>query len=215
VQKACESAGRDAASVRILAVAKKHPQQKIREAHEQGLSEFGENQVQEALEKQRQLADLDLCWHFIGTVQSNKTREIAEHFDWVQSVDRIKILNRLSAQRRPDQPLLNICLQVNIDREPQKSGVLPEDLDTLATEAAAAPQIAFRGLMAIPRPSDALQDLRDSFRRMRELYDALCAQGHELDTLSMGMSADLEAAVAEGSTLVRIGTDLFGPRPAM
>lgn len=213
LREACENAGRDPAAVRILAVAKRHPAERIREAWAAGLRDIGENQVQEALEKQQTLTDLDICWHFIGTIQSNKTRELAMHFDWVQSVDRHKILKRLSAQREPQRDALNICLQVNIDREPQKSGVLPEDLPALAEAAAAAPRLAFRGLMAIPRASHDEAEQRDGFRRLRLLYEELQSRGHALDTLSMGMSADLEAAVAEGSTLVRIGTDLFGPRP--
>ncbi|NND44960.1 MAG: YggS family pyridoxal phosphate-dependent enzyme [Xanthomonadales bacterium] len=213
LQKACAQAGRDPDGVRILAVAKKHPPDKIREAFAAGLADIGENLVQEALEKQRQLADLAIRWHFIGTIQSNKTSELAAHFGWVQSVDRLKILKRLSAQRSSEQPPLNICLQVNIDREPQKSGVLPEALTELAAHAAEAPRLVLRGLMAIPQAGQDEAGARDSFRRVRQLYDALRAQGHDLDTLSMGMSADLEAAVAEGSTLVRIGTDLFGPRP--
>lgn len=213
LREACDKAGRDPADVRILAVAKRHPAERIREVWAAGIRDIGENQVQEALQKQQALSDLDICWHFIGTVQSNKTRELAMHFDWVQSVDRQKILKRLSAQRDPQQAKLNICLQVNIDREPQKSGVLPEDLPALAEAAAATPRLAFRGLMAIPRESRDEAEQRDGFRRVRQLYEALQSRGHALDTLSMGMSADLEAAVAEGSTLVRVGTDLFGPRP--
>ena len=213
LQKACEHAGRSASEVKIVAAAKKHPAAKVREAYAQGLRDFGENQLQEALRKQAELSDLDICWHFIGTVQSNKTRELAANFDWVQSVDRIKTLNRLSAQRSAEQPALNVCLQVNIDRESQKSGVAPEGLAALAKEAAAAPRIALRGLMAIPRASEDALRTRDSFRRLKQMYDELRRQGYELDTLSMGMSADLEAAVAEGSTMIRIGTDLFGPRP--
>lgn len=213
LQTACEVVGRSASEVKILAVAKKHSAAKIREAYAQGLRDFGENQLQEALRKQAELSDLDICWHFIGTVQSNKTRELAANFDWVQSVDRIKTLNRLSAQRSAEQPALNVCLQVNIDRESQKSGVAPEGLAALAKEAAAAPRIALRGLMAIPRASEDALRTRDSFRRLKQMYDELRRQGYELDTLSMGMSADLEAAVAEGSTMIRIGTDLFGPRP--
>jgi hypothetical protein len=213
LEKACATAGRDPATVKILAVAKKHPAEKIREAYGAGLRDFGENGVQEALDKQQQLSDLDICWHFIGGIQSNKTRDLATHFHWVQSVDRVKVLNRLSAQRPADQSALNICLQVNIDREPQKSGVLPEGVAELAAQAARAPRIRLRGLMAMPRVSDDPAQTRDSFRRVRELFEMLRGQGFTLDTLSMGMSADLEAAVQEGSTLVRIGTDLFGPRP--
>lgn len=213
LEKACQSAERDASGVRILAVGKKHPAAKIRELYGQGQRAFGENMLQEALDKQRQLEDLDIEWHFVGHIQSNKTRPIAEHFDWVQSVDREKILNRLSAQRPEGMPELNICLQVNIDREPQKSGVLPEDLPALARRAMEAPRIALRGLMAIPRHSEDTAEQRSSFRRVKTLYDDLCKLGCAMDTLSMGMSADLEQAVAEGSTMIRVGTDLFGPRP--
>jgi pyridoxal phosphate enzyme (YggS family) len=213
LEKACESAGRDASGVRILAVGKKHPSASIRELYAQGQRAFGENMLQEALDKQRQLQDLAIEWHFIGHIQSNKTRQLAERFPWVQTVDREKVLNRLSGQRPEDLPPLNICLEVNIDREPQKSGVLPEDLPALARLAMDAPRIRLRGLMAIPRHSEDPAEQRDSFRRVKALYDDLCALGCELDTLSMGMSADLEQAVAEGSTMVRVGTDLFGPRP--
>ena len=160
-----------------------------------------------------ELGDLAIDWHFIGHIQSNKTTQLAEYFDWVQSVDRIKILNRLSAHRPSSMPDLNICLQVNIDREPQKSGLLPEDIPELARLAADKPGIALRGLMAIPKPSTDPEEARDSFRRVKDIYDGLRETGCDLDTLSMGMSADLEAAIAEGSTMIRIGTDLFGPRP--
>lgn len=197
----------------MLAVGKKHPARMIRELYGQGQRAFGENLLQEALEKQRQLADLKIEWHYIGHIQSNKTRPLAEHFDWVQSVDREKVLNRLSAQRPESHPPLNICLQVNIDREQQKSGVLPEGLPGLARRALDLPGIALRGLMAIPRPSSDPVVCRESFRRVRALYEDLCELGCNLDTLSMGMSADLEHAIAEGSTMIRVGTDLFGPRP--
>ena len=212
LKKACDSAGREAANVRILAVGKKHPAASIRELYRSGQVAFGENQLQEARDKQRELADLGIEWHYIGHIQSNKTRAIAEHFDWVQSVDRMKVLKRLSSQRPGAYPALNICLQVNIEQEPQKSGLLPEQLDALAEAASGLPGIRLRGLMAIPRASDDLLELGDSFRRVREQYELLCGKGYELDTLSMGMSSDLEIAIAEGSTMVRVGTDLFGPR---
>ena len=213
VEKACDLAGRDPSTVTVLAVGKKHPAALIRALFERGQCAFGENQLQEARQKQLQLADLDISWHFIGHIQSNKTRDLAGHFDWVQSVDRLKVLKLLSAQRPAALPDLNICLQVNIDAEPQKSGLLPEDLPEMAHLAAEMPGLAFRGLMAIPKASTDQKQVRNSFRRLRTLYDGLCAEGYRLDTLSMGMSADLETAIAQGSTMIRIGTGLFGPRP--
>lgn len=210
---ACNLAQRDAAGITLVAVSKKHPAQSIRQLYALGQADFGENLLQEAIKKQEELADLDICWHFIGTVQSNKTREIAARFAWVHSVDREKILRRLSEYRPAGQPALNICLQVNIDREPQKSGLAPEAVLAMAELAMQLPMINLRGLMAIPRAGEDLKQTRESFRRVRQLFEYLCEHGLELDTLSMGMSADLEAAVAEGSTMIRIGTDLFGPRP--
>ena len=213
VQKACVLAGRDPSELTVLAVGKKHPAALIRALFEQGQCAFGENQLQEARQKQLQLADLDIRWHFIGHIQSNKSRDLAGHFDWVQSVDRPKVLKLLSAQRPATLPALNICLQVNIDREPQKSGILPENLPEMARLAAEMPGIVLRGLMAIPKASTDEKETGNSFHRVRMLYDGLCAEGYRLDTLSMGMSADLETAIAQGSTMIRIGTDLFGPRP--
>ncbi|MDX1460515.1 MAG: YggS family pyridoxal phosphate-dependent enzyme [Xanthomonadales bacterium] len=213
LRNACVSADRDPASVRLLAVGKKHPASALREVFAAGQHRFGENTVQEALEKQQQLADLDIEWHFIGHIQSNKTREIAAHFDWVQSADREKVIRRLSGQRPKDQNPLSLCLQVNIDREPQKSGLAPEEVSDAAEWVATLPGLRLRGLMCIPRLSDDAQALRDSFRRMRAMYDALRGRGLDVDTLSMGMSADLELAVEQGSTMVRVGTDIFGPRP--
>jgi pyridoxal phosphate enzyme (YggS family) len=211
---ACDSSGRAPSQVQLLAVSKLQPAEKIRSLYAAGQADFGENYVQEALHKQQQLADLDIQWHFIGPLQSNKTREVAENFSWVQSVDREKLLRRLSAQRPKTLPPLNVCLQVNIDEEPQKAGAMAADVPGLARLANSLPGIRLRGLMAIP----AL--LRDghtdpgSLARVAKLYHALQAEGLPLDTLSMGMSADLEAAIQQGSTLVRIGTDLFGARPA-
>lgn len=212
IAKACEAAGRDAGSVRLVAVGKTHPAASLRALHDAGQLDFGENRLQEARAKQEQLAECDICWHFIGPVQSNKTREIAGHFHWVQSVDRERILARLSEQRPEGLPPLNICLQVNIDEEPQKAGLPPDAVAELAALARSAPGVKLRGLMCIPRftPDPTVQ--RDSFRRMHSLFEALCADGHELDTLSMGMSADFELAIAEGSTMVRVGTELFGTR---
>jgi len=209
---ACRDTGREVTGVRLLAVSKTQPADALRRLHGCGQKAFGENRVQEALPKQGALADLDIEWHFIGPVQSNKTRELAEHFDWVQSVDREKILRRLADQRAADLPPLNVCLQVNIDREPQKAGLPPESVAQLARLAAGMPRIRLRGLMAIPELNPDPDQVRDSFRRMRALFDSLCAAGVDMDTLSMGMSGDLELAIAEGSTMVRVGTDLFGPR---
>jgi len=214
IAAACERAGRQAGEVRLLAVSKRQPPERIRALNALGQRSFGENYVQEALAKQGQLGDLDIEWHFIGPLQSNKTREAAEHFDWVQSADREKILRRLSAQRPPGLPKLNVCIQVNIDREPQKAGVLPENAADLADLARGLPGLRLRGLMAIPRMGAEAYDTADSYRRMRELFVELLESGNEMDTLSMGMSADLESAIENGSTMVRIGTDLLGPRPA-
>jgi pyridoxal phosphate enzyme (YggS family) len=213
IESACEKAGRTPSEITVLAVSKRHPAARIRQLHELGLSAFGENYMQEAVEKQAQLADLDLEWHFIGPVQSNKTRELARHFGWVQSADREKILRRLSAQRPEALPKLNICIQVNIDREEQKSGVLPENLEELAHFALGLPNLRLRGLMSIPRLGSADHDPSDSYRRMKDLFLCLIDAGIPMDTLSMGMSADLENAIMQGSTMLRIGTDLFGPRP--
>jgi len=184
----------------------------MKELHGCGQRAFGESYVQEALIKQAALADLPLEWHFIGPIQSNKTRAIAESFDWVHSVFRLRTAERLSAQRPAGRPPLNVCIQVNIDREDSKSGALPEELAELAHAVAALPALRLRGLMAIPRPSDDPAVQRDSFRRVRELFEQLRGEGLPLDTLSMGMSDDLEAAVMEGATLVRVGTAIFGAR---
>ena len=213
LKKACELADRNVSEVILLAVGKKHPASSIRKLHLEGQTAFGENVLQEARDKQLELTDLGIEWHFIGRVQSNKTRALAEHFDWVQSVDRLKVLDRLSRYRPKSAPELNICLQVNIDEEPQKSGLLPAQLEPIAEIAAKLPGINFRGLMAIPRASEDRESTRDSFRRVKALYDKLREEGYKLDTLSMGMSSDLEIAIAQGSTMVRVGTDLFGPRP--
>ena len=213
VRQACERAGRNAEEITILAVSKKHPADRIRELYQLGQAAFGENYVQEALAKQAQLEDLDIEWHFIGPLQSNKTREAAAHFAWVQSVDRAKIARRLSEQRPAGLPELNVCLQINIDREPQKAGTLPEDAAELANLTMNLPNIRLRGLMAIPRMGDDDYDPGDSYRRMYELFSQLRSGGIGMDTLSMGMSADLEQAILQGSTMVRIGTDLLGARP--
>jgi len=213
VASAGKKAGRKPAEIAILAVSKKHPAERILGLHELGQTSFGENYVQEALAKMEQVPHTGIEWHFIGPLQSNKTREVALHFQWVQSVDRIKILRRLSSQRPANEPDLNVCIQVNIDREPQKAGVMPEQVKELAHAALTLPNLRLRGLMTIPQAASTLHDPSQSYMRMEALYRELIEDGMELDTLSMGMSADLEAAIMHGSTMVRIGTDLFGPRP--
>jgi hypothetical protein len=214
VETACKTAGRDPAEVVVLAVSKRHPAAKIRALHALGHTRFGENYVQEALPKIAELAELGLEWHYIGPMQSNKTKDAAEHFQWVQSADRAKILRRLSSQRPATLPPLNICIQVNIDREPQKAGAAPDETAALAGLCLELPGLRLRGLMCIPRIGTDAFDPAGSYARMFELYQSLRGDGLPLDTLSMGMSADLEAAVRHGSTMIRIGTDLFGPRPA-
>ncbi|MFW3896500.1 YggS family pyridoxal phosphate-dependent enzyme [Pseudomonas bharatica] len=209
IQAAATAAGRDPADIQLLAVSKTKPASAVREAFAAGVRDIGENYLQEALGKQAELADLPLTWHFIGPIQSNKTRAIAEHFDWVHSVDRLKIAQRLSEQRPDHLAPLNLCLQVNVSGEASKSGCTPQELLALAQAVAALPRLRLRGLMAIPEPTDdrAAQDA--AFARVRELQDSL---GLGLDTLSMGMSHDLESAIAQGATWVRIGTALFGAR---
>ncbi|EWC42149.1 YggS family pyridoxal phosphate-dependent enzyme [Pseudomonas stutzeri] len=209
IRAAAQAAQRDPASVGLLAVSKTQPAAAMREAFGAGVRDFGENYLQEALDKQAELGDLGLAWHFIGPIQSNKTKPIAEHFDWVHSVDRLKIAQRLSDQRPATLPALNVCLQVNVSGEASKSGCAPEDLPQLARAVAAMPRLHLRGLMCIPAPSDDPDEQRAAFARLRALRDELAL---ELDTLSMGMSQDLEAAIAEGATWVRIGTALFGAR---
>ena len=203
------AAQRDASSVHLLAVSKTKPAQAVREAYAAGMRDFGENYLQEALGKQAELTDLPLSWHFIGPIQSNKTRAIAENFAWVHSVERLKIAQRLSEQRPADLPALNICIQVNVSGEASKSGCTPADLPALAQAISALPRVKLRGLMAIPEPTDdrAAQDA--AFATVRELQAGL---NLPLDTLSMGMSHDLESAIAQGATWVRIGTALFGAR---
>ena len=196
-------------SVALLAVSKTQPPAAIAAA---GQTCFGENYVQEALDKMVELATLDLEWHFIGPIQANKTRGIAEHFAWVHGVDRLKIAERLSAQRPDHLPPLNVCLQINIDREPTKHGLDGSAVAEVARAVAALPRLRLRGLMAIPAPAADFAAQRRPLARLRELWERLNAGGLALDTLSMGMTDDLEAAIAEGATLVRVGTALFGPR---
>jgi len=218
IQKATLTAGREPRSVRLLAVSKTRPADDLRAAVAAGQTAFGENYLQEALDKIDALADLpDIDWHFIGPIQSNKTRQIATSFAWVHSVDRLKIARRLSEQRSPDQPPLNICLQVNINEEDSKTGCTLAELPDLVAEIATLPHLSLRGLMAIPDPSQPEADLRLSFRRLTRTLHELKWDNPEagpLDTLSMGMSGDLEVAIAEGATWVRVGTDIFGARPA-
>lgn len=212
IAHACGEAGRDPATVQLLAVSKTFGAAAVRALAAAGQGAFGENYVQEAVEKRAALADLPLVWHFIGPIQSNKTRPIAENFAWVHGVDRLKVAERLSAQRPPGLPSLQVCLEVNISGEASKGGVSPAELPALADAVARLPALRLRGLMAIPAPTPDAAAQRAAFRRVRELFDALKARGHELDTLSMGMSADLEAAILEGATIVRVGTALFGER---
>ncbi|MDD0973635.1 YggS family pyridoxal phosphate-dependent enzyme [Pseudomonas fontis] len=209
IHSAALAAGRAPASIQLLAVSKTKPAAAIREAYAAGVRDVGENYLQEALGKQLELTDLPLTWHFIGPIQSNKTRAIAEHFDWVHSVDRLKIAQRLSEQRPTHLPALNVCLQVNVSGEASKSGCTPADLPALAQAVAALPGLKLRGLMAIPEPSDERADQDAAFARVRDLQASL---NLGLDTLSMGMSHDLESAIAQGATWVRIGTALFGAR---
>ena len=207
---------RNGGDVQLLAVSKTFGPDAILEAAQVGQRAFGENYLQEALDKMaalRQMApELKLEWHFIGPIQSNKTRAIAENFDWVHSVDREKIAQRLSAQRPENLAPLNICLQVNISGEQSKSGVAPEDVPALAQAIAALPNLRLRGLMAIPEPAEDFDAQRKPFAALRALFEQLKAAGLHLDTLSMGMSADMQAAIAEGATIVRIGSAIFGER---
>lgn len=203
--------GRSPDSVRLLAVSKAQPLAAVQAAHRAGLSAFGENYLQEALLKIEALRGAE--WHFIGPIQSNKTRAIAANFAWVHSLDRLKIARRLSAQRSPELPPLEVCLEVNLSGEATKSGVGPDALPELALAVAELPRLRLRGLMVVPAPTQDFDAQRTPFRQLRELLSQLNEHGLGLDTLSMGMSADLEAAIAEGSTIVRIGTAIFGARP--
>ena len=209
IRAAALAVQRDVTSIHLLAVSKTKPAGALREAHAAGIRDFGENYLQEARAKQVELADLPLSWHFIGPIQSNKTRDIAEHFAWVHSVDRLKIAQRLSEQRPDGLPPLNICIQVNVSGEASKSGCAPADLPTLAHAISALPRLTLRGLMAIPEPTDERAEQDAAFAKVRELQEGL---NMGLDTLSMGMSHDLESAIAQGATWVRIGTALFGAR---
>ncbi|WP_019452030.1 YggS family pyridoxal phosphate-dependent enzyme [Cupriavidus sp. BIS7] len=214
IAAAAQQAGREASAVSLLAVSKTVSAERVREAFQAGQHAFGENYVQEGLDKIAALDDLRsrIQWHFIGPLQSNKTRPVAEQFDWVHAIDRLKIAERLSAQRPAGMAPLQVCIQVNISDETTKSGVPPKDVLALAQAVAALPNLRLRGLMAIPAPADDPAAQRQPFAALRELLDQLRQAGLQVDTLSMGMSADMDAAIAEGATLVRIGTAIFGAR---
>ena len=209
---ACAAAGREPASVRLLAVSKTFPAQAVAQAYAAGQSDFGENYIQEGVDKIQALAHLPLVWHCIGPIQSNKTRLVAEHFDWVHSVDRLKIAQRLSEQRPSTRAPLQLCIQVNVDGGPTKAGVPPEQAAELARQIARLPGLRLRGIMSIPEPAPDFASALAVHQRSFDLYEALKTQGFALDTLSLGMSADLEAAVHAGSTLLRVGSAIFGTR---
>ncbi len=214
IKAAAVQAGRDPASVRLLAVTKGWPSEVIATAYAAGQMEFGENYLQEALPKlQAMKHQAGLIWHFIGALQANKTRTVAEYFSWVHTVDRERIAQRLAEQRPARHPPLNVCIEVRLGNEPGKSGVIPETVAALAKYITGLPRLRLRGLMCIPQPAGEVATQRSSFRRLHELFDVLNHQGHGLDTLSMGMSGDFEAAILEGSTMVRLGTAIFGTRP--
>jgi pyridoxal phosphate enzyme (YggS family) len=212
IRQAALAAGRDPAAVTLVAVTKAQTAETVRLAATAGVTDFAENYLQEALAKMDQLADLALRWHFIGGIQSNKTRAIAERFDWVHSIDRLSIARRLSAQRPFHAPPLNLCIQVELVPEPNKGGVPPSGVAPLAAATAELPRVRLRGLMCVPPPQADVAAERALFGRLRTLLEELNAGGLKLDTLSMGMSGDYESAIAEGATLVRIGTALFGSR---
>ena len=214
IARAAQDAGRSAQSVTLLAVGKAQPVGLLTAAAACGISDFGESYLQEALEKIAALQERTLTWHFIGRIQANKTRPIAEHFAWVHAVDRLKIAERLAAQRPAHLAPLNVCLEVNVAGELSKGGIAPAELPELARAVAALPRLALRGLMCIPPEESEPARQRAWFARLRALFEQLNAAGTRLDTLSMGMSADFEAAIAEGATIVRVGTALFGARPA-
>ncbi|SFF85017.1 YggS family pyridoxal phosphate-dependent enzyme [Neptunomonas qingdaonensis] len=212
INQAAQLANRQPEEITLLAVSKTRAADELRILYQEGQRHFGENYVQESLEKIAALADLQIDWHFIGPIQSNKTRAIAENFDWVHSVERLKIAQRLSEQRPRTLPPLNICLQVNISREASKSGCLPNEAEDLLKQIATLPHIRIRGLMAIPEATDDVIKQRAALKQMHTLFNRLQKQHPEMDTLSMGMSADMQIAIQEGATMVRIGTALFGPR---
>ena len=212
IDAAAHRCGRDPAEITLLAVSKTWPAASVEEAAAAGQRCFGENYVQEGLAKTGALAALNLEWHFIGPLQSNKTRPVAESFSWVHSVDRLKIAQRLSEQRPDSLPPLQICLQLNVSGEDSKSGISPAEAPAVARAMAALPRVCLRGLMAIPEPTEDFAAQRAAFRQLHDVYAALRSEGLPLDTLSMGMSHDLDAAIAEGATMVRVGTAIFGKR---
>lgn len=212
IAAAAQLAGRAVEDIRLLAVSKTFPPERVREAAQAGQIAFGENYLQESLGKIAALADLGLEWHFIGPLQSNKTRPVAEHFSWVHGIERLKIAERLSAARGAARPPLQVCIQVNVSGEASKSGVSPGEAAALAHAVAGLPNLRLRGLMAIPEPTDDMPLARQRFAMLRELREVLNKAGMALDTLSMGMSHDLEAAILEGATIVRVGTAIFGER---
>lgn len=212
IDEAARNAGRSPDNVMLLAVSKTHPAATLRAAFEAGQHSFGESYLQEALDKISELSGLPLEWHFIGPIQSNKTRPIAEHFDWVHGVDRLKIAQRLDEARPAGSPPLNVCIQVNVSGESSKSGCAPADLSALAQSVVALPHLRLRGLMTIPVPTPDIALQHRQFRMLRELFEELKRGGLKLDTLSMGMSDDFPAAIAEGATIVRVGTAIFGAR---
>lgn len=212
ITRSAEEHGRDPGDIQLLAASKGQSLAAIRELAGLGQRFFGENYLQEALPKLAGCDDLALEWHFIGQIQSNKTAMLAARFRWVQTLDSARLAQRLNDQRQTGLPPLHVCLQVKLDDEPGKAGIAPRHLVELAEQVAALPRLQLRGLMAIPAPAEGFAAQRRSLRRLKVLYDQLLGAGHPLDTLSMGMSADLEAAVAEGATMVRIGSALFGPR---
>jgi pyridoxal phosphate enzyme (YggS family) len=210
--QAALDANRDPESVKLLAVSKKHPAETVLEAAGAGQRDFGENYVQEGLDKAAACGRDDLRWHFIGHLQSNKTRSVAAAYDWVHTIDKLKIARRLSEQRPADLPKLDVCIQVNVDREGSKSGAPIDVVPELAAEISALPRLRLRGLMCLPAIRDGFEAQREPFARLRELAESISAGGIELDTLSMGMTDDYRAAIFEGATIVRIGTAIFGPR---
>ena len=212
INTAEKAAGRIPGIVQLIAVSKTRSANEVRNAVIAGARHIGENYLQEALDKQAELADIDIIWHFIGPIQSNKTHAIANHFDWVHSVDRLKIARRLNDQRDTDKAPINVCIQVNVSNEETKSGVSLAQLPALATQINALPNLKLRGLMAIPAPNQTDAGLSADFTRMQQSLDELNQSGLTLDTLSMGMSDDIEMAIAAGSTMVRVGTAIFGPR---
>lgn len=212
LREAALASGRSVDSVTLLAVSKGHPAAVVEALAAEGVAHFGENYVQEALPKLELLAHRPLTWHFIGRLQSNKTRAIAEHFAWVHTLDRVKLAERLSAQRAFHAPALNVCLQLDVGGDPARGGAAAQELPELAAKVALMPRLKLRGLMCLPPPESDPDRQRHWFREVRLAFEALRARGHALDTLSMGMSGDYAAAIAEGATMVRIGTALFGPR---